>query len=280
MITRTRRHAHVAGLVAATTAVLLAIPAPAAGVITTTCSATGGRLEATTVTGDLHVDETCVLVDVTVTGAVTVDPGSTLILRFSEVGGDVLASGSVNLEQSRVLGGLRLERPGVHVLARRSTVRRSIRGTAHTVHLVTTRVDGAVTLTLGGRLWVVDRGGVGGWVTTRGGSVEVVDTRLDRGLTVIGATGRVRLCSVPIGSTVTVTGASGPVLVGTDPERSCIGYWRRDGVNVEGDLVLTDNTGTVRVGGSTYGRSLVCTGNAPAPEIGSVTFRHREGQCA
>jgi Big-like domain-containing protein/YDG domain-containing protein len=135
---------------------------------------------------------------------------------------------------------------------------------------------GPVTVASGTTV-IISGGHVTGAVDVRpGGSLTI-----DNGSTVTGSVSAsspasVRICASTINGSVSVSGATGPVVVG-DPINACPG-------NVIGSTVsLNNNHGGVAVGGNRIGGGLNCAGNAPPPTndaAPNTVTGARTGQCA
>jgi hypothetical protein len=81
------------------------------------------------------------------------------------------------------------------------------------------------------------------------------------------------LCGNWVSGSTKVLASGGAVLVGGSA--SCAGN------DVRGSVVVQDNAAYVAIAGNTIRRNLDCTGNDPAPEVGTNTVRGTKiGQCA
>jgi hypothetical protein len=217
----------------------------------------------------------CFLFDVAVRGTVYVSAGGILDLTRSGVVGDLVVEGDGRavLNGSVVLGGVRLEGAGAARLSTwDSVVRRSVRGTAASVAMTASQVDGATTVTTSEE-FRLGRSHVQGWVTLRAREVFFESATTGTGMTMSGAV-RTRLCGATIAGLLSVSRITGPWHSGTSD--ACPGI-------DAGAVTLVDNPSSVYLERSHVRGSLHCNRNTGPNGVrltGTVVDGVRSGQCA
>ncbi|QGQ18409.1 hypothetical protein GC089_02990 [Cellulomonas sp. JZ18] len=239
----------------------------------------------TVVPGDLVVTGSCDVRALTVLGDVHVQ--TTDFMSFGgRIAGDLHLGPGARAEvlAGTIGGGVHLDR--VATLDLRGTVGRSVRGKGTDVRLRRVDVSGAVNVAApegvpGARL-VLQQARGGGWVNVHGGTPQVVDAELSRGLTTSWARA-VHVCGTRVLADVTVLGTQGAVRIGGRPTAGgCAG----DGTavpNVLGaGLVLDRNRSRPVVRATSVAGDLDCRDNSGRPTVGpdATVGGARLGQCA
>ncbi|MGI6879703.1 hypothetical protein [Microbacterium sp. gxy059] len=239
--------------IAPTAAVLLAggslVVAPAAYAAGVECAEDlGDRV----VEGDLVVPAgaTCVLGGAEVSGSVIVEPGGWLDATSAVVGGDLVADDAygVLVDGTRVGGDVSAYSEGTR---------------SGFLYLQDLEVGGSVAA--GGIDVEVSDSSIGGGLLTQQASyVTLLRTSVGADIDLVGSPyGAVVSGAIAAGS-LTVTGSSREILIGATADGSPEAW----GNTIGGDLVLTDNTGPLRVAGTQVHGAIRTSGNDPAAVLG------------
>lgn len=232
----------------------MALPAQAHGTRQVTCN---GTIGAVTVGSVVIADATaCVLDGTTVKGEITVGVGAALDMS------DVTAYRSVTSTSSG------------RVTAVDSTVYGSVSSTGTgIVRLTGSGVAGDVTVQGESTSFSASDVSVAGDI--RGTTVsrfDVADSFVGGALAATEAFSGSNLCGNWVSGATKVTASGGAVLLGG--ATSCAGN------TVRGSVVVENNAAYIAIAGNTIRRDLSCTGNDPAPEVGTNTVRGtKSGQC-
>ncbi|MBB2923744.1 hypothetical protein [Cellulomonas cellasea] len=205
------------------------------------------------VRGDLVVDTTCRLADVTVTGDVTSVPGAGVFAYRTTFEGSLHLVSQSNLTDSTVLGDVRVETPVTDELGlSTSRVGGDVVGTAGSTRLSSSAVVGGydVTTTSFARF---QGGVVGGPLRSGGGRLLVHDATMADDLLSDGSAD-VLVCRSTVDGDLTVTGVQGWSRVGAEGTLPCATV-------VGGSLVLVDNPHSLVVGDVAVAGDVVCSGN-------------------
>lgn len=203
--------------------------------------------------GDLVVDITCRLTDVTVTGDVTSVPGHGLYAHRTTFEGSMHLVSQSNLTESTVLGDVHVDTPVTdEVGLRASRVGGDVHGSTGSTRLSSSAVIGGydVTTTSYARF---QAGVVGGPVRSSGGRLLVHDAKLADDLLSDGSAD-VLVCRSTVDGDLTVTGVQGWSRLGVERTLPCA-------TDVGGSLVLVDNPHSLVVGDVAVAGDLVCSGN-------------------
>lgn len=243
-----------AGLAVGAT-IAMALPAQAHGTRQVTCD---GTIGATTVGNVVVADGTaCVLDGTKVKGGITVGAGAALDLSNVTVhrGVTSASSGRVTAVDSVVYGSVSATGTGI-------------------VRLTDSGVAGDVTVQGEATAFTATGTGVGGDLSgTTVSRFDVSGSYVVGSLTVTEAFSGGNLCGNKVFGNAKAVASGGAVLVGGSP--ACAGN------EVRGSVVVADNAAYIAIAGNTVRRDLSCTGNDPAPEVGTNTVKGaRLGQCA
>ena len=251
----------------------LAVTATSASAdLVTHCS---GEAEGVTVPGDLVVPagSACVLNGVTIEGQARVMAGADLVVSDTTINGAVFVNGDgyfdagnssmqenvtnraahgVYLESSSVGGGLfgRVADAGdnTFVYAHDTIFEGRVQVGQGEVFLQSSEVSGHVDI-------------------ENVSFVDVLDSTLERTLSVSAAEGGSRVSASEIDGATTYTGNSGPIELGTDEDTNYFGS----------DVTVSDNTGGVEVTGNIIRGDLTGAGNDPAPTGSENRVRGEQG---
>lgn len=240
---------------------------PANAQITSFCSGVAGPV---TVPGDLIVraNDFCVLEGTVVNGNTTVRAGASLLTDGATLNGQVTAQSDayVDFAETTVNGRIVL-RDAFGLLAVDSTLNGNI--AVNTVDpqappgaavVIGGSIDGAINARVGA-IWIGDAT-VSGRITGEAVDfVDLVNTVLDRDLSVTGAAQGSVICDSEIYGTATYADNAGPVQLGGDTLiAGCLGanYWHESvSINhTEGDVVVSNNIVRLNLSGE---------GNDPQP---------------
>lgn len=233
----------------------LALPAQAHGARQpVTCN---GTIGATTVGNVVVADGTsCVLTGTKVKGSVTVGVGAVLDMSDVTVYYDVTSNGARVTATDSSVGGSFTHTGGGQV------------------RLTDTYVDCNVTIS-SDSAFSASGLAVGGKLTgTNVGSFDVSGSYVGKALLVDGAANGANLCGNWVRGNTSVLASGGAVLLGGS-SGSCAGN------TVGGGVAVDNNVAYIEIAGNTVRRNLSCTGNEPAPVVGTNTVSGTKlGQCA
>jgi len=225
------------------------VVAPAAHAADVECT---GDLGDQTISGDLVVPggADCVLGGATVEGDVVVDPDGWLDATSVTVGGDVVATDAygVLLDGTSVAGDVSAYSEGTR---------------SGFLYLNDLTVGGDVAA--GGiDVEIADSTVKGSLLTQEASYVDLLRTSVRGDATLDGSAYGVTVAGAVVGGTLTVSNGARDLLVGA----TAAGEADEWGNAVAGDLVLTDNSGNLRVAGTAVQGTIRATGNDPAAVFG------------
>lgn len=263
-------------------AALSALSLAAAGLAVTATSASAdlvthcsGEAEGVTVPGDLVVPagSACVLNGVTIEGQARVMAGADLIVSDTTINGAVFVNGDGYFDagNSRMQENV-TNRAAYGVYLESSSVgggffgRTTESGDNTFVYAHDTVFEGRVQVEQGEV--ILQSANVSGHVDITDVSfVDVVDSTLERTLSVSAAESGSRVSASEIDGATTYTGNSGPIELGTDEDTNYFGS----------DITVSDNSGGVEVTGNIIRGNLEGVGNDPAPTGSENRVRGEQG---
>jgi len=239
--------------VAGAAALAMALPAQAHGARSVTCD---GTIGAQTV-GDVVVADNagCVLAGTTVRGTITVGAGAALDLSDVTVFNGVTAasSGRVAAVNSVVVGSVTSTNSGQ-------------------LQLTNTAVGGDVAVSGETNVTAVGVAVAGDVTGTAVNRFDVSSSYVLGSVVANEAFSGGNLCGNRVYGDTKVVGSGGAILLGGSA--SCAGN------QVFGNVVVDNNVAFIAIAGNTVKRNLSCTGNDPAPEVGTNTVKGtKSGQC-